>query len=304
MKSKKNKLDNSEIYELAQLCTKIPQCVGWSNTKKRLYTAVPVYIPGIETYPLNGRMISRAGGLLAGVPIGGTCNNVAYMGTLSFFVKDNQGNYYAVTDSHVVPCYNTVYFPSPILLVNPSFTQEMIPNVSPWAIGQVYYRTNINNNYVNLDMALIKLVPNVKIFPITYGKRFIMFFDVPNELEPVIKVGAKTGLSAGFVVDQSVTLKVKNVYGNIIWFEGPLFKLYSEEGDSGAPILVGESIVSTLVAGTGQFALGNDVENIISLLSSMNLELYISNNKTVLYITALPMIIGGALLTLLGIQGG
>jgi len=301
-KSKKNKLDDSEIYELAQLCARIPQCIGWSNTRKRLYTTISVYIPGIETHPLNGHMTTRVGGLLAGVPIGGTCNNAVYMGTLSFFVKDNQGNYYAVTDSHVVPCYNTVYFPSPLLIVNSSFTQEMVPITSPWAIGQVYYRTNINNNYVNLDVALIKINTNVKVSPITYGNHSIMFFDIPHELEPVIKVGARTGITTGFAIDQSVTLKVKNIYGNVIWFEGPLFKLYSQEGDSGAPILAGESLVSTLVAGNGQFALGNDVENIESLLSSKNLKFYTSSNKNVLYTTVLPAIIGGALLTLLGLK--
>lgn len=190
-----------------------------------------------------------------------------------------------------------MYFPSPLLKINPSYTAEKIPIMNPVPIGTVIYRSNINTTYVNLDMAVIKLYKNIVPYTITYGKMLPLFFDMPNEAEPVVKVGARTALTSGIVIDQSATLKVINIFNNMIYFTGPLFQLYSEEGDSGGPIFVGNSIVSTIVAGTGQFALGNDILNVISTLRSLGLKLYISGNKTVLYLAAIPPLITGALLT-------
>ena len=287
------------IEENRRICMQIPQCIGWSSTKKRIYVNSPVYVPGVETFVISGRFKTFSQGIFAGVPIGGICGNTYYLGTLSFFAVDNSGNYYAITDSHVVPCYDTVYFPSPLLKINPSYTTENIPIINPVPIGTVIYRSNINTTDVNLDMAVIKLDSGITPYTITYGKMLPLFFDVPNELEPVVKVGARTSLTSGIVVDQSATFKILNVYGNLIYFTGSLFQLPSEEGDSGGPVFVGNSIVSTIVAGNGQFAIGNDILNVISTLRSLGLRLYISNNKAVLYLAAIPPIITGTLLTAL-----
>ena len=192
-----------------------------------------------------------------------------------------------------------MYFPSPLLKINPSYTTENIPIINPIPIGTVIYRSDINTTYVNLDMAVIKLYSGITPYTITYGKMLPLFFDVPNELEPVVKVGARTSLTSGIVVDRSATFKILNIFDNLIYFTCPLFQLPSEEGDSGGPIFVGNSIVSTIVAGNGQFAIGNDVLNIISTLRSLGLKLYISNNKTVLYLAAIPPVVSGALLTAL-----
>ena len=283
--------------ENREICQQVPQCIGWSNTKRRIYVTSPVYIPGIETFLLSGLPKSSAQGIFAGLPIGGICGNQAYMGTLSFFAQDNNGNYYAITDSHVVPCYNTVYFPSPVLQINPKYTAENIPIITPEPIGTVIYRSNISTTNITLDMAIIKLNSGIIPHVITYGKQLPMFFDVPNELEPVVKVGARTGISSGITIDQSITIKIVTIYGTQAYFTGPLFQIYSEEGDSGGPILAGNSIVSTIVAGTGQFAVGNDPVQIISTLTSMGLRPYFSETKKVLYITAIPPIVTGALLT-------
>lgn len=73
--------------ENRELCFQIPQCIGWSNTKRRLYVNAPIYIPGVETFVISGRfrVSSATQGIFAGVPIGGICGNTYYMGTLSFF---------------------------------------------------------------------------------------------------------------------------------------------------------------------------------------------------------------------------
>ena len=289
----------SFVSENREICMLIPQCIGWSNTKRRIYVTSPVYIPGIETFVIGGLPKTRAQGIFAGLPIGGVCGNQAYMGTLSFFAEDSQGNFYAVTDAHVVPCYNTVYFPSPVLKVNPSYTVEKIPITNPIPIGEVYYRSNITSSEITLDMAVIKLYDNVKPYVITYGKFLPMFFDVPNELEPVVKVGARTGITSGIVIDQSATVKVSTIFDTVAYFTGPLFQIYSEEGDSGAPVFVGNSVVSTIVAGTGQFAVGNNVMEILKTLTSLGLRPYFSESKKVLYISAIPPLVGGALLTAL-----
>ena len=281
-----------------KICEQVPQCVGWSNTKRRIYTTSHVYIPGIEVFVLGGMPRSRAG-IFAGLPIGGICGNTAYMGTISFFAQDSYGNYYAVTDAHVVYCYNTVYFPSPLLKYYPNYTAEKIPITNPVPIGTVVYRSDIASPHITLDMAVIKLNPGVQPYTITYGKFLPLFFDVPNEAEPVVKVGARTGVTSGMVIDQSATLKVYTIFNTEAYFTGPLFQIYSLEGDSGGPIFVGNSIVSTIVAGTGQFAVGNNVMDMISTLRSLGLKPYFSHNKKVLYVASIPPIVSGALLAAL-----
>ena len=282
----------------AKLCEQIPQCVGWSNTKRRIYTTSYVYVPGVEVFVLGGTPRSRAG-IFAGLPIGGVCGNTAYMGTISFFAQDDYGNYYAVTDAHVVYCYDTVYFPSPLLQFYPSYTAEKIPITPPQPIGTVVYRSDISSQYINLDLAVIKLNPGITPYTITYGKQLPIFFMPPNEGEPVTKVGARTGLSSGIVIDPLATVKVVTVTGTLAYFTGSLFQLYSLEGDSGGPIFAGNAIVGTIVAGTGQFALGNSVPLMLHTLQTLGLKPYLSHSKTVLYITAIPPIIAGAAITAL-----
>jgi len=248
------------------LCINDPCCIGWSETKKRMYyKKYPTYAIDAEIRILDDIPKSN---LMAGIPIGGSASGFAYMGTLTWFAKDKQGNYYGITDAHVVYNYDTVYFPSPLLVGNPSLTAEHIPIVSPTPIGQVIYRSSITSQQVDLDMAVFTL--NTKPTLISYGKILPIFFDMPHEVEPVIKVGARTGLTNGTVLDRLATVKMQELSQTVL-FTGSLFAIHSEAGDSGSPIFVGNSIVSSIVGGTGLYAVGNYVVNMLSTLHSLGL---------------------------------
>lgn len=276
-----------------RLCLEDPFCVGWSNRRNRLYyTKYPTYVVDAEVYILNSNFRRN---LMGGVPIGGYTNGELIMGTLTWFAVDNNGNYYGITDAHVVAGYDVVYFPSPLLLVNPSLTAEHIPIISPTPIGKVIYRSDLSSPSIQLDMAVFTL--NVKPVLISYGKILPWFFNVPHEGEPVIKVGARTGLSNGTVLDSSATIKIYEVTG-LKLFTGPLFVLHSQEGDSGGPIFVGTSIVSSIVAGTGVYAVGNDPILMLQTLHSLGLKPAF-NPGLVGVLTAAPFIIGGSILAFL-----
>jgi len=272
-------------------CLDDPTCAGWSNTRNRFYyTKYPSYVVDGEVYILDSTFSAN---LEAGIPIGGTVNNEAYMGTLTWFAKDKQGNYYGITDAHVVYSYDTVYFPSPLLSINPSYTAEHIPIVSPTPIGQVIYRSNITGSNVTLDMAVFTL--NVKPVLISYGKILPWFFDVPHELEPVIKVGARTALTNGTVLDRLATVKMMEVSGPTL-FTGPIFSIHTEAGDSGAPVFVGTSIVGSIVGGTGLYAVGNDPIQMLQALHSLGL-LQVFDPGAIGLITASPFVIAGSVLS-------
>ena len=276
-----------------QRCLVDPYCVGWSETRKRFYyTKYPPYWVDGEIYILNTNFKPH---LMAGVPIGGVTNNEAYMGTLTWFAVDKNGNYYGITDAHVVSNFDTVYFPPQLLVYKPQFTAEHIPIINPTPIGNVIYRSNLNSDIIELDMAVFTL--NVKPYLISYGKILPTFFDIPYELEPAIKVGARTGLTNGTVLDRLATIKIFETTGPKL-FNGSLFALHTEDGDSGGPIFVGNSIVSSVVAGTGIYAVGNYVPRIIQTLSSLGLK-PIFNFGVAETLSAIPFIAGGAILAFL-----
>ncbi|MCY0884222.1 MAG: hypothetical protein OWQ50_10865, partial [Acidianus infernus] len=81
-------------------------------------------------------------------------------------------------------------------------------------------------------------------------------------------------------------------------FNGSLFVLHSESGDSGGPIFVGSSIVSSVVAGTGVYAVGNYVPRILQALKSLGLR-PVFNASVVELLTAIPYVIGGSILAIL-----
>lgn len=274
-------------------CLEDPYCVGWSETRKRLYyTRYPPYWVDGEIYRLNSSFSRH---LMGGVPIGGVYGKEAYMGTLTWFAVDKSGNYYGITDAHVVYNYDVVYFPPQVLTINPSYTAEHIPIVNPTPIGKVIWRSNLNSEFIDLDMAVFTL--NVKPYLISYGKIVPTFFNLPYEMEPVIKVGARTGLTNGTVLDQLATIKIVEETGPTL-FNGSLFVLHSESGDSGGPIFVGSSIVSSVVAGTGVYAVGNYVPRILQALKSLGLR-PVFNASVVELLTAIPYVIGGSILAIL-----
>lgn len=276
-----------------QRCLEDPYCIGWSETKKRYYYAryPPYWVDG-EVYILNSIFRRH---LMAGIPIGGVSGGEAYMGTLTWFAVDKNNNYYGITDAHVVYNFDTVYYPPQLLIRYPQYTAEHIPLINPTPIGNVIYRSNLNSDIIELDMAVFTL--NVKPYLISYGKIVPAFFNVPYETEPVIKVGARTGLSNGTVLDQLATIKIVEPTG-VKLFNGSLFALYSQEGDSGGPIFVGNSIVSSIVAGTGLYAVGNYVPRMTQTLQALGLK-PIFNFGPIELLSAIPYIAGGAILSLI-----
>lgn len=274
-------------------CLEDPICVGWSETRKRYYyVRYPPYWVDGEVYILDSYFKPN---LMGGVPIGGVSGNTAYMGTLTWFAVDKNGNYYGITDAHVVYSYDTVYFPPQLLTINPQYTAEHIPILNPMPIGQVIWRSNLNSDLVELDMAVFTL--NVKPYLISYGKIVPAFFDVPHELEPVIKVGARTGLTNGSVLDRLATIKMYEVTGPRL-FNGSIFVLHTESGDSGGPIFVGTSIVGSVVGGTGVYAVANYTPRIIQALASLGLK-PVFNFGAVEMLSAVPYIVGGSVLAFL-----
>lgn len=273
-------------------CLEDPSCVGWSEIRKRFYyTKYPPYWVDGEVYIIGSSFHPH---LMGGIPIGGVSGEYAYMGTLTWFAVDKNGNYYGITDAHVVYNYDTVYFPPQLLFSNPQYTAEHIPIITPTPIGNVIWRSSLSSDAINLDMAVFTL--NTKPYLISYGKIVPAFYDIPHELEPVIKVGARTGLTNGSVLDRLATIKMVEVTGQKL-FTGPLFILHTESGDSGAPIFVGQSIVASVVGGTGTYAIANDPSVMIQALGSLGLRPVFNAGITEI-LTAAPAIIGGGILAI------
>ena len=279
-----------------ELCPKVNGCVGWSNTKRRLYLSYPTWLPpnveGIVIGPIRYN-------LMAGIPIGGYAQNALVMGTLSFFAQDANGNLYGVTDGHVVYNYNTVYFPSPLLMVNRSYTKENIPlPPQPVPIGEVVWRSPVSTN-MDLDLAVFKLYSNVQVYPIAYGKILPLFLFTPEPGETVIKVGARTSLTSGTTVDQSATISITTDLGTQAYFTGSLFAIPSLPGDSGAPIFAGNTLVGTIVGGNGSFAVANNIVKVKQTLNQMGLKILFTSNKAILAVAPIITgLIGGATLAL------
>lgn len=293
------------MMDLRDYCLSDPQCIGWSNVHRRLY-----YISKPRNPPPPGVEVIVTGSfsphqLLAGIPIGYNYSSgsaiYGVMGTLTWFAKDKYDNYYAITDSHVVQYSDYVYFPPPILLTNPTLTAEKdLPIVKPVLIGEVIYKSNLNVQATNEDIAVIKLYEGIKPTAMSYGKQLAVFPLTPNEGETVVKVGARTGLTSGLVLDISATIRITEPTG-ILYFTGPVFALYSAEGDSGAPVFVGNALAGSIVAGTGAYAIANDISVILSVLSRLGLEI-IWSSPTILLLVALTPLSLGAILSILSLK--
>ena len=265
---------------MRDLCSSIPECIGFSNTKRRIYVHSPpsVPVPPDVEVKVIGKLKSH---VMAGIPIGSQSGGTAVMGTLSWFAVDSAGNYYGLTDAHVVYGFSQVYYPSPLLYVQPQYLGLRLPlPPSPQLLGPVKFTTNPVQPTMNVDLAAFSLPQ--KPYPLVFGKIIPLFFSVPAEGEPVTKIGARTGATTGIVLDTSATISMYTVLNTVAEFTGPIFELHTEEGDSGAPVILQSALVSTIVGGNGQFAVGNDPIVLQQTLSSWGLRAYFLQN-TLLY---------------------
>jgi hypothetical protein len=256
---------------MQKICEQLNNCVGFSNVKKRIYVT---RITGNE--PNNVEVI-RVGGpfrhyLPAAIPIGGESQNVLDMGTLTWYAQDSQGNWYGITDGHVLDGFSTVYFPPPLVFYNKQYLGLNVPLIKPVPIGTVTQYVQ----YPYVDLGVFKL--NVKPHLVSYGGVVPINISQVFEGEQVLKIGARTGATLGIVLDQSATVTIAGDQGTI-QFTGPLFQMYSQPGDSGGPVFqFSGALVSSIVAGTGSYAIGNSIANIVAQLKAWGLQLKFMRN--------------------------
>jgi len=275
--------------------------MGYSNTSDRHYyfncdvDTPDVFLTSKQNICLGNKFKMHSGGLPLGVSIGD--NNT--MGTLGFFVSDPQGNIYGVTDAHVIQNMVTVYSPSGVAVFSPQYYGNSAPAIKPVQIGSTYYVTPVVGN-VDIDFGLIKIDPGITPINYVYGVGVPQFLMPADFLENVIKVGARTGVTIGYVVDRSVTVPIETDTGNEITFTGTLFFLRTLPGDSGSPIYEsGGSIVGTVEGGNGIYCVGNSADAIANMLKKLGLKLYFPHNSNLSLFTFPVVTFGFMLSTLL-----
>jgi len=276
--------------------------MGYSNTSDRRYyfncdiDTPDIFLSSSQNICLGSKFKMHSdGGLPLGVSIGD--NNT--MGTLGFFVRDPQGNIYGVTDAHVIQNIQTVYSPSGVAVFSPQFYGNPAPAVKPVPIGSTYYVTPVVGN-IDIDFGLIKINPGITPINYVYGVGVPQFIMPADFLENVIKVGARTGVTIGYVVDRSVTVPIETDTGNEVTFTGTLFFLHTLPGDSGSPIYeTGGGIVGTVEGGNGIYCVGNSASAIASILKKMGLKLYFPHNANLSLFTFPVVTLGFMLSTLL-----
>jgi len=255
--------NNTRGYSISILRKVIYMIAGYSHTKRIIYTYNEE-----GPYDLGEPMRMYQYQLPSGIPIG----NNTVLGTVFGYATDGT-NWYLITPSHVAQYLTTTYFPSGLYEY---INEPNIPKGNPVPIGTVYTRTPITTN-IDLDIALIKLNPNIKPMPYIYNLNAPQFTMDPQFGETIIKVGARTGITEGYVVDPEVTLKILTDSGQEIYFTGSLLFLHSLPGDSGSPIYEnGGALVGMLEGGNGIYAIANLPSKINEYLQSNGLKLYLA----------------------------
>ena len=231
----------------------------------------------------------------------GNYPNLLSVGTLGFFLQDDSGNQYLVSNNHVIGGSNAANIGDPVVqpgtldLTNIEF--QLMPTLTDLertlkiaelsAIVKLNYRTNNNIPINKVDAAMAKLTNSDRLLDalnqLAYGGR-IVNVAAPYEINPntgaiegsarVYKVGRTTGYTEGIVTAVAATSNIP--YGNnraffnqqiIVQATPDNGNSFSQKGDSGSGVLnERHELVGLLFAGSTQQTLVNPINLVLTEL--------------------------------------
>jgi hypothetical protein len=230
-----------------------------------------------ESVSRTGVVRPIVGGISIGVPEDVYGGKMA--GTLGLVVQDREGNYYILSNAHVIAMNSKAQFlPSGTAVIQPGSYDG--GNINNNKVGELYKYINIvfgpkGRNYADAAIAKITINDYLVGEVLDYDNQktyTISGTTNVNEGDTVRKSGRTTGVTTGTVIDTDATVKVWYtrskwaIFYDQILVNQSASQPFVESGDSGSPVDKDGAFVGLVFAGSSSVAVVCKAEHIIDEL--------------------------------------
>jgi len=189
-------------------------------------------------------------------------------GTIGWYVVDEEGNVYAISNNHVWAAENKGSVGDP--LVQPGRLDGGDPSKDVVFTLYDFISIDFSQNASNyVDVAVAKPVDYSLVYMAILNVGGVVGKRIPNLNETVVKHGRTSGLTSGTVIDTSATVKIEYSTGTATFTDVIVVEGTAQPGDSGSPVLTQKNeFVGLLFAGSDTDFVVCKYTNIESQLSS------------------------------------
>ena len=197
-------------------------------------------------------------------------NGVSTCGTAGCLVKDSCGNYYILSNNHILSNFDELPIGTPILhpgvYDSGKYPDDLIAYLSKKI--QLLYSTEDKKNYNYVDCAIAKIInPNCVTKKIAFvgGIKGVQDAEIGMHVK---KVGRTTELTTGIITELDALVELAGPNDSTELFDNQIITTYmSFNGDSGSLLLDSDNHAIGLLNATGDsFSISNPIKEVLKAL--------------------------------------